>query len=79
MPDDDMPEGQMQLVNVHQAKTHLSRLIDEAHAGETIVLAKAGMRSQGPLSQPDVLLESMDTSELEASEASPLPTEPPER
>ena len=30
------------MVNVHQAKTHLSRLIDEAHAGETIVLAKAG-------------------------------------
>jgi len=32
----------MRIVNVHQAKTHLSRLIDEAHAGETIVLAKAG-------------------------------------
>ncbi|WP_250395027.1 type II toxin-antitoxin system prevent-host-death family antitoxin [Synechococcus sp. MU1655] len=30
------------LVNVHQAKTHLSRLMDEARAGETIVLAKAG-------------------------------------
>jgi len=29
-------------VNVHQAKTQLSRLIDAAHAGETIVLAKAG-------------------------------------
>ena len=29
-------------MNVHQAKTQLSRLIDEAHAGETIVLAKAG-------------------------------------
>ena len=37
-----MPEGSMRVVNVHQAKTHLSRLIDEAHAGETIVLAKAG-------------------------------------
>lgn len=32
----------MRMVNVHQAKTQLSRLIDEAHAGETIVLAKAG-------------------------------------
>jgi prevent-host-death family protein len=32
----------VRIVNVHQAKTHLSRLIDEAHAGETIVLAKAG-------------------------------------
>ena len=30
------------VVNVHQAKTHLSRLIDDAHAGETILLAKAG-------------------------------------
>ncbi|MDB4486171.1 type II toxin-antitoxin system Phd/YefM family antitoxin [Synechococcus sp. AH-707-B22] len=30
------------LVNVHQAKTHLSRLMDDAHTGETIVLAKAG-------------------------------------
>lgn len=28
--------------NVHDAKTHLSRLIDRAHAGEEIVLAKAG-------------------------------------
>jgi len=37
-----MREGPMRVVNVHQAKTHLSRLIDEAHAGETIVLAKAG-------------------------------------
>lgn len=32
----------LRVVNVHQAKTHLSRLIDDAHAGETIVLAKAG-------------------------------------
>ena len=30
------------LVNVHQAKNQLSKLIDAAHAGETIVLAKAG-------------------------------------
>ena len=30
------------VVNVHQAKTHFSRLIDDAHAGETILLAKAG-------------------------------------
>lgn len=30
------------IVNVHEAKTHLSRLIDRAHAGEEIILAKAG-------------------------------------
>ena len=29
-------------VNVHEAKTHLSRLLDEVAAGEEIVLAKAG-------------------------------------
>ena len=34
--------SQQRLVNVHQAKTHLSRLMDDAHTGETIVLAKAG-------------------------------------
>jgi antitoxin (DNA-binding transcriptional repressor) of toxin-antitoxin stability system len=33
---------ELRMVNVHQAKTQLSRLIDDAHAGETIVLAKAG-------------------------------------
>ena len=82
----------MRMVNVHQAKTHLSRLIDEAHAGETIVLAKAGkpwarlmplappvpqripgrLRSQGPLSQPDLLLEPIDPSELESWESGAL-------
>ena len=29
------------VVNVHEAKTHLSRLLDEAHAGKEIILAKA--------------------------------------
>ena len=33
-----MPE----MVNVHQAKTQLSRLLERAHAGEEIVPAKAG-------------------------------------
>jgi prevent-host-death family protein len=32
----------MRQVNMHEAKTHLSRLADEAAAGETIILAKAG-------------------------------------
>lgn len=30
------------VVNVHAAKTHLSRLLERAHAGEEIVIAKAG-------------------------------------
>jgi prevent-host-death family protein len=29
-------------VNVHEAKTHLSRLLERAHAGEEIVIAKNG-------------------------------------
>lgn len=30
------------IVNVHEAKTHLSKLLDRVHAGEEIILAKAG-------------------------------------
>lgn len=30
------------MVNIHEAKTHLSRLIERAQAGETIIIAKAG-------------------------------------
>jgi len=30
------------VVNVHDAKTHLSRLLERAHRGEEIILAKAG-------------------------------------
>lgn len=43
-------------VNVHQAKTHLSKLLDRAHAGEEIILAKAGKPYAvlGPLPPPDV-------------------------
>ena len=29
-------------VNVHDAKTNLSQLLERAHAGEEIVIAKAG-------------------------------------
>jgi prevent-host-death family protein len=32
----------MATINVHEAKTHLSRLLDRAHAGEEIVIAKGG-------------------------------------
>jgi len=29
-------------VNIHEAKTHLSRILEEAAQGETIIIAKAG-------------------------------------
>ncbi|MBM6593837.1 type II toxin-antitoxin system Phd/YefM family antitoxin [Microvirga pudoricolor] len=32
----------METVNIHQAKTHLSRLVDRAAKGESFVIAKAG-------------------------------------
>lgn len=32
----------MRTVNIHDAKTHLSRLVDQAAKGESFVIAKAG-------------------------------------
>jgi prevent-host-death family protein len=32
----------MRTFNIHEAKTHLSRLVDEAENGEPFVIAKAG-------------------------------------
>ena len=32
----------MKRVNMHEAKTHLSRLVDEAAAGQSFVICKAG-------------------------------------
>ncbi|GAB4529137.1 MAG: type II toxin-antitoxin system prevent-host-death family antitoxin [Amphiplicatus sp.] len=32
----------MRTVNIHEAKTHLSRLIDQAAKGEPFIIAKAG-------------------------------------
>ena len=30
------------IVNVHEVKTHFSRLLEQAHAGQEIIVAKAG-------------------------------------
>lgn len=32
----------MRTINIHEAKTHLSRLVDQAANGEPFVIAKAG-------------------------------------
>jgi prevent-host-death family protein len=32
----------METINIHQAKTHLSRLLERVAAGEDIVIAKSG-------------------------------------
>ncbi len=44
----------MEQVNIHEAKTHFSKLLDRVIAGETIIIAKAGkpMAELRPLSGP---------------------------
>jgi prevent-host-death family protein len=32
----------MDIINIHEAKTHLSRLVDDAVHGESFIIAKAG-------------------------------------
>ena len=43
-------------VNVHEAKTHLSRLLERVAAGEEIIISKAGkpMAKLTPLSKPQI-------------------------
>ena len=36
------PKGKTMTVNIHEAKTQLSRLVEEAASGREIVIAKAG-------------------------------------
>jgi prevent-host-death family protein len=45
----------METVNIHQAKTHLSRLIDRVASGGGFIIAKAGkpVAKVVPLSAPD--------------------------
>jgi len=45
----------MKTVNIHAAKTHLSSLVEEAAAGEEIIIAKAGkpVARLVPLPKPD--------------------------
>lgn len=45
----------MQTVNIHEAKTHLSRLVEKASGGESFIIAKAGkpLVKVVPLNAPD--------------------------
>ncbi len=44
----------MQTINIHEAKTHLSRLLEQVAGGEEIIIAKAGkaMARLVPLDAP---------------------------
>ena len=43
----------MKQVNIYEAKTHLSRLVDKASKGETFIIAKAGtpLAKLGPIEE----------------------------
>ena len=45
----------MKIINIHDAKTHLSRLVDQAAKGEPFIIAKAGkpMAKVIPLGAPE--------------------------
>ncbi len=47
----------MKTLNIHYAKTHLSRLVEEARKGESFVIAKAGkpVAKVTPLDAPTVV------------------------
>ena len=42
------------IINIHEAKTHLSRIVDEVAAGAEVIIAKAGrpLAKLSPLSTP---------------------------
>ena len=59
----------MTQVNIHEAKTHLSRLLERSHAGEEIIIAKGGkpyarlLPLEGPKARvPGLLKGSLDDS-----------------
>ena len=45
----------METINIHEAKTHLSRLVEKAAKGESFIIAKAGkpMVKVVPLDAPE--------------------------
>ena len=47
-----MQATNIRTINIHQAKTHLSRLVDEAEQGDSFIIAKAG--------KPKVLVSRLD-------------------
>jgi prevent-host-death family protein len=67
----------MTTVNVHEAKTHLSRLLERAHAGEEIIVAKAGKpwARLVPLAEPKTRVPGRYREKIPAEFFDPLPEE----
>lgn len=64
-------------VNVHEAKTNLSRLLEKAHAGEEIIVAKAGKPYARlvPLARPAERIPGRYAEAVPAGFFDPLPDE----
>lgn len=71
----------MRSVNLHEAKTHLSELVDDAAAGEEIVIAKAGkpLARLGPLEQPQPRRPGLAKGRVTEAFFEPLPDDELER
>lgn len=54
----------MATVNILEAKTHLSRLLERVRAGERIVIAKAGVpvAELVPIARPDIVFGALASS-----------------
>ena len=67
-------------VNVHEAKTHLSKLLARAAAGERIVIARAGrpIAVLGPIDQPSKREPGRDRIILHGDFDAPVPEFDPE-
>lgn len=67
----------METVNVHEAKTNLSRLLERAHAGEEIIIAKNGKPYARllPLDKPRARTPGLLKGKVEDSFFEPLPEE----
>jgi len=62
-------------VNVHEAKTQLSRLLERAHAGEEIIIARNGepYARLVPLEKPGARLPGLLKGRVESAFFEPLP------
>jgi len=67
----------VKVVNVHEAKTHLSKLLDRAHRGEVVILAKNGKpwARLGPLASIAPREPGLLAGVVEESFFEPLPEE----
>jgi prevent-host-death family protein len=67
----------MAKINVHEAKTQLSRLLERAHAGEEIIIAKNGKpyARLGPLEKPQARRPGLLKGKVEDAALEPLTEE----